>query len=166
MPNGGLIVQVPPTPPGGLMTQKPLISAVLYGLCSMMMAFANKALMNTYNFDYQFVLMTCQMLFTAVLLDGLRLFGGLDLPAYTLDKGLQFMLPSMFYGIHSVLSLAALSGMNIPMYGVIKRCAPFMTLLLGICILGKAKPSFRVFAAVGLITVGCLIAGMSQKISN
>ncbi len=84
------------------------------------------------------------MLVTVILLDGLRLSGRLSssqLSAYTAREGLLFLPASLCFALHSTLSLSALHGMNIPMYGAIKRCTPLVNLALGVLVLKKALPS-------------------------
>lgn len=138
-----------------------LLVAIIYGTASTSMAFINKLLMTTYGFNYQFFLMFVQMLFTVVVLEMLRTSGRITLPRYTFTRGYSFLLPSIVYAVHSVLALHALSGMNIPMYGVVKRCGPMVTLILSTLILKKGKPTVHVVSSIALITTGCLIAGES-----
>lgn len=123
------------------------------------MAFINKAVLTSYGFNYPFFLVTCQMTFSIVILELLRLTGRTSLVSFTLARGFWFLLPSIFYAANSVLSLSALSGMNIPMYGLIKRCAPVAILLLGMVILRKPPPSAWTTMSVAMITVGCFVAG-------
>lgn len=138
---------------------KGVFIAFLYGACSLSMALMNKAVLNTYSFNYPMILVLCQMIFTVTLLEFLRLTNQITLPKFTLARGRSFLVPSIFYGIHSVLSLTALSGMNIPMYGVIKRCSPVIILLLGTIVLRKGLASVQTCVSVCLITFGCLLAG-------
>ena len=142
-----------------------LLVAVIYGTSSTSMAFINKILMTTYGFNFQFVLMFVQMAFTTFVLELLRGTGRVSLPRYTLARGISFLTPSVIYAVHSVLALHALSGMNIPMYGVVKRCGPLVTLFLSSIILKKGAPSANVVTAVMLITTGCLIAGKESGFS-
>lgn len=139
-----------------------LLIACIYGACSASMAFINKAVLTSYGFDYPFFLVTCQMAFSIVILELLRLTGRTSLVSFTLARGFWFLLPSIFYAANSVLSLSALSGMNIPMYGLIKRCAPVAILLLGMVILRKPPPSAWTTMSVAMITVGCFVAGESM----
>ncbi|ELU16612.1 hypothetical protein CAPTEDRAFT_101209 [Capitella teleta] len=136
-----------------------LIIALFYGITSASMAFANKAVLSHYNFDYPFFLVTCQMVVAIVLLESLRLTQTTSLVRFSLQRGRDFLMPSIFYAVHSVLSLSALSGMNIPMYGVIKRCSPVVILLLSAVVLKKGMPQTGIILSVGMITSGCLIAG-------
>ncbi len=136
-----------------------LLAAVGYGTCSVGMTFVNKALLATFSYNYPFFIMTTQMLFTMVLFDALRVFNVLDIPAYSLARGRSFLFPSLFYGLHSVLALSALTNMNIPMYSLLKRCTPLVTLFLGVTLLKKDAPSWRLISAVVMITGGCIVAG-------
>ncbi len=133
--------------------------ALMYGFTSVGMTFINKLMLNTFNYDYQFFLMLSQMLFTAFAVETLRLSGMATIPNYDLSRGRKFFLPSVFYGLHSVLCLAALTNMNIPMYSLMKRCTPFVTLLLGVFVLKKGAPGWKLATSVGMITGGCFVAG-------
>ena len=138
---------------------KGLVIALVYGICSASMAFANKAVLSTYSYNYPVFLVTVQMIVTIVILEILRGVSITNLPGYTLDRGRTFFFPSLFYALNSVLSLSALSGMNIPMYGMLKRCGPLVVLLLGILLLGKGVPSRHICLSVAAVTLGCILAG-------
>lgn len=136
-------------------------AAVLYGTCSVSIAFINKFLMTTLEFDYPVFIMIIQMLFTIVLLEILSWFGVIEMPRYTLERGKMFAFPALFYGLNSVLALSALSHMNIALYGVLKRCVPMVTMILSVVILKKGWPSVQTIGSVIFLTVGCIIAGMN-----
>ncbi|KAF8783465.1 uncharacterized protein LOC129962669 isoform X5 [Argiope bruennichi] len=84
------------------------------------------------------------------------------IPRYSLKLGKSFLWPSMFYALHSITALHALSGMSIPIYVAIKRCAPIVTLLLSIVLLKKELPSKKIILAVILISSGCILAGLGD----
>ena len=67
--------------------------------------------------------------------------GYLSLPKYTFKEGKDMFFASMFFAFHATLSLSALHGMNIPMYGAIKRCTPLVNLILSVVVLKKGMPS-------------------------
>ncbi|KAG7167258.1 UDP-galactose/UDP-glucose transporter 7-like 2 [Homarus americanus] len=96
-------------------------AAVFYGVCSASMAFLNKGVINSYEFPFPFFIMACQMLVTVVFLEILITLGKISLPAYTWRSAYMFLAPSLGYAFHATLSLMALQGMNIPMYGAVKR---------------------------------------------
>ena len=134
-------------------------AAVLYGACSVSIAFVNKYLMTTLEFDYPVFIMIIQMLFTIIALEILSIIGVIDMPKYTLDRGKMFALPALFYGLNSVLALSALSHMNIALYGVLKRCVPLATMVFSVLILKKGWPSIQTIGSVLFLTLGCIIAG-------
>ena len=55
---------------------KSLAAALFYGTCSISMNFLNKAVVSSYNFNYPFFIMVCQMVTTIVFLDTLRYVSG------------------------------------------------------------------------------------------
>ena len=134
-------------------------SAIFYGLCSASMAFANKALVSSYEFNYPFTILVLQMLVSIVMVEIAVRSGWVELPPYSIARGRLFLLPSICSALHSSLSLIALKGMNIPMYGALKRCTPMVNLILSVIILHKPFPSCLIIWSILLITLGCLIAG-------
>ncbi|CAM1313144.1 SLC35D3 (predicted) [Pycnogonum litorale] len=141
---------------------KGLAAAMFYMVLSPSMAFINKVLLTSYEFNFPFTIMACQMLVTIVALEFLRLSRIISLSSYSFHKGYSFFWPSVFYAATSVTSLMALNGMNIPMYGTIKRCGPLVTLILSITLLRKPFPSSIIVSSVLLITFGALVAGIGD----
>lgn len=141
-----------------------VFAAVLYGTCSVLIAFINKLLMTTYEFDFPVFIMMSQMLFTIILLEILSLpfIGLINMPRYTLERGKMFAIPALFYGMNSVLALSALSHMNIALYGVLKRCVPLVTMVMSVLILKKGWPSKLTIGSVVFLTLGCIVAGRLQ----
>lgn len=135
------------------------LAAVMYGTCSVSMAFINKALMTTFEFDFPVFIMVIQMVFTITLLKVLSCVNLINLPKYTIERGKSFALPAFFYGVNSVLGLGALSHMNVAMYGVLKRCVPLVTMFLSVVVLKKSRPTWRTTPSVVLLTMGCVVAG-------
>ncbi|XP_072049530.1 uncharacterized protein [Amphiura filiformis] len=137
-------------------------SAIFYGFCSGSMAFLNKTILTSYNFQHPSILLFGQMIFTSIILRSLKTLGYLLLPDVTYDNLILCALPSVFYTIHAGLALSALGGMSIPMYTVLKRCVPLANLLLAVIVLGRGMPRMGVVASVLVITVGCVIAGLGD----
>ncbi|XP_042225324.1 UDP-galactose/UDP-glucose transporter 7-like isoform X2 [Homarus americanus] len=133
-------------------------AAVFYGVCSASMAFLNKGVINSYEFPFPFFIMACQMLVTVVFLEILITLGKISLPAYTWRSAYMFLAPSLGYAFHATLSLMALQGMNIPMYGAVKRCTPLVNLILSVVILHRPFPSVTLISSILIITTGCFVA--------
>ena len=158
---------------------KAFFVAVFYFTCSISMNFLNKAVVSSYDFNYPFFIMSCQMVATVIFLDILRLLKISKLNPYSLKEGVDFLPASLSFALHSTLSLMALHGMNIPMvrktqdlttevivlylqYGAIKRCTPLVNLILSVMILKKPFPSPLLTFSIALITVGVLVAGLGD----
>jgi drug/metabolite transporter (DMT)-like permease len=58
----------------------------------------------------------------------------LNIRPYTFQDGRLFLPASIFFALHATLSLYAIHGMNIPMYGAIKRCTPLVSLILSVLV--------------------------------
>jgi len=126
------------------------------------MNFLNKAIVSSYNFNYPFSIMACQMMVTILFFDGFRFLGVMKLPTYSISEGVAFLGASLSFAMHSTLSLVALHGMNIPMYGAIKRCSPLVSMLLSVTLLNRAPPSPLLCLSVGVISGGALLAGLGD----
>ncbi|KAK7082574.1 Meckelin [Halocaridina rubra] len=143
-----------------------LSSAVMYGVLSLSMAFLNKAVVSEYQFNFPFFILACQMLLTVCILECLRITGKFSIPLITLSSVKMFALPAFCYSLHATLALVALEGMNIPMYGALKRCTPLVNLILAVKYLKKPRPSTILMTSVFIITLGCVIAGVSDPTFN
>jgi len=141
---------------------KAFFVAVFYFTCSISMNFLNKAVVSSYNFNYPFFIMACQMVVTVIFLDLFRVLKIIKLSAYSLKDGVEFLPCSLSFALHSTLSLMALHGMNIPMYGAIKRCTPLVNLVLSVLVLKKPFPSALLSSSIGLITVGVFVASLGD----
>ena len=142
--------------------QKAAAVAGFYFICSLSMNFLNKAVVTSYQFNYPFFIMACQMVVTVILLDLFRILKVIKLPAYTLKEGLDFLPCSLSFALHSTLSLIALHGMNIPMYGAIKRCTPLVNLVLSVVVLKKTFPSALLTSSIDIITLGAFVASLGD----
>ncbi|XP_045605830.1 uncharacterized protein [Procambarus clarkii] len=143
-----------------------LSAAVLYGVLSLSMAFLNKAVISQYKFNFPFFILSCQMMLTLIILEVMRALGKFGLPSITMAAVKMFAFPAFCYSLHAILSLVALAGMNIPMYGAVKRCTPLVNLVLAVTYLRKPMPSSLVITSIVTITIGCLIAGMGDPSFN
>ncbi|XP_047473733.1 UDP-galactose/UDP-glucose transporter 7-like isoform X1 [Penaeus chinensis] len=137
-------------------------AAVFYGVCSASMAFLNKAVISSYEFPFPFFIMACQMMVTILFLEILGSLGKVTLPHYTWRSARLFLAPSLGYAFHATLSLMALQGMNIPMYGAVKRCTPLVNLVLSVVILHRPYPSCTLISSILIITSGCFVAALGD----
>eukprot|EP00960_Hanusia_phi_P045834 757451-Hanusia_phi.AAC.1 len=105
-------------------------SAVLYGLVSSSMTFANKALSQTYNYNFPLFLLVIQMSLMQFALLGLNMVGISRYPTFTF-RGLILHIPvSFLYCSNAALALASLQATSIPTYGLLKRAAPLFIIVI------------------------------------
>lgn len=145
-----------------------LLPAVSYGLASSLMTFANKFLF--YSKDLSFplpsVIILIQMAFTIIAMHIARdCFQLIKFSSYTLQSGKQLLFPSLMYCTNVTCGLAALSGLSIPVYQLLKRMTAAVTLLLAYLVLGR-KPSRQLLTAIGLITIGTVLMGFGDLSSK
>lgn len=143
-----------------------LMAALFYGILSLSMSFLNKAVISQYRFNFPLFILSCQMMLTFVVLEVMRASGKFGLPHITMPAVRMFALPAFCYSMHATLSLVALEGMNIPMYGAIKRCTPLFNLILSVVYLKKPMPSPRLITSIIIITFGCSVAAMTDPTFN
>jgi len=138
-------------------------AALFYGLTSISLNFINKAVLNGFDFNFPFTIMTFQMATTLVIFGALR---ALNLAPSSQrcpwQERRDFLGASLAFALHSALSLYALHGMNIPMYGAIKRCTPIVSLVMSVFILKKAAPSKKVVLSVLVISCGIILASVGD----
>ena len=150
-------------------------SACSYGFMSIVMVLANKYLLSIWKFDYIIFLILIEMLINIAVIGMLNYRAGKSLFDFKFDKRMKNLaIGSFFYTLHSVLSLKALNGLNIPIYTVFKRCVPLVNLVLSFVLIDEkkdihlvssaeyARHSKQITASILLMTSGVLIAGFGE----
>ena len=140
------------------------------------MVFGNKYLLSTWEFDYPIALIILQSLLTLIILhwfnDQFKLITvGKMFSKSNIQESLNYQfLTALFYSVHSITSLKALNGLNIPMYATFKRCGPIVNLLLSYMLFKNDKPSSvearayktKINAAIVCMTAGAILAGFGH----
>lgn len=136
-------------------------SALFYGFMSIFMVFSNKYVISAWQFNNPILLILLEMLVNIALIHMINYYlhkNGTNailqsisqtnitnfassIPSTTLNLGFNIesyskyqYLIVFFYCFHSILSLKALSGLNIPIYVIFKRCVPLANLMISIFI--------------------------------
>lgn len=113
-----------------------LPSALFYAFMSIFMVFSNKYVISEWEFNNPICLILLEMILNVIIIhiisrkSSISLNLGVQLESYS---KYQYLIV-IFYCAHSVLSLKALSGLNIPIYVMFKRCVPLVNLLISIFI--------------------------------
>lgn len=154
-------------------------SAIFYGFMSTLMVFSNKYLFSIWHYNSPIFLILIEMITNLALIIWLNRTNFLsrefkvdteikqlfDVKKNPSKCKLQFLI-ALFYSLHSVLSLKALSGLNIPIYIMFKRCTPLANLILSIFIFknmdSKTKHSKKIIFSIVCMTIGVIIAGIGD----
>lgn len=139
-----------------------LFSTIFYGFCSGSMNFLNKFILSVWSFHEPGTIMFAQMIFLSAGLHMLKSMGKITLVDYSNEKARIFLPLTIIYSINSIMSLSALTGMNIPMYNAIRRCVPIASLVLGFCMLRKQKTTVNIIISIFIITAGTFIAAIGD----
>lgn len=149
-------------------------SASLYAVMSTCMVFANKFILNYWKFDYPISLISIEMSCTLITIYTLTKLGYLDVKLNAIEyiqnnsHKQYFFSAALFYALHSVSSLKALSRMNIAIYVIFKRCVPLVNLILSFYFFKTSNQltckdhKLRVNLSVILMTFGVLLAGIGD----
>ncbi|CAI5461058.1 unnamed protein product [Closterium sp. Yama58-4] len=140
------------------MNYKGLLVAAFYGGMSVAAVFVNKAIFRVYRFTFPYTLVFFQTLFTLLLLAAMRLSRAIRLAPFRLSVLRRVALLSFAFLLKLLLDMAALSRVNIPMYGVLKSATTPFVLLLDFLLRAK-RASLRVQLSVYMTALGGVIAG-------
>ncbi len=159
-------------------------SAAFYWLLSTIMVFLNKNLMNNWNFNYPLFLITTEMTLNTcsiLVLNNLNLIDFKSLnrlkKLYEIGEFREMIfqyryhfITSLFYCLHSVTALRALNGLSVPIYIILKRCGPFINLILSIFLFNKSNNSnesntlhSKINTSIFAMTGGVIIASKISK---
>lgn len=146
-------------------------SAASYFFLSSAMVFGNKYLLNAWNFNYPIALILMQTLITIAALYFVNnhakiiVIKNIIISENFKDLKYQF-LTALFYSLHSITALKALTGLNIPMYATFKRCTPLVNLFLSFYMFdNKAQVQSRkilINTSIVMMTIGAIIAGFGD----
>eukprot|EP01065_Artemidia_motanka_P019696 TRINITY_DN23503_c0_g1_i1.p1 TRINITY_DN23503_c0_g1~~TRINITY_DN23503_c0_g1_i1.p1 ORF type:complete len:355 (+),score=127.35 TRINITY_DN23503_c0_g1_i1:59-1066(+) len=134
-------------------------AVLLYGSVAVSMGFVNKATLM--RFKYSNTVLLVQMLLTLVgvlLCHRLRV---VKLRPFSVEAVRSAAPVAFFYNANVAFSLAALAGMNIPMYQTLKRTTPCIVLVVS-SLMKRAWPPPQVSLSVATITFGTLVAGVGD----
>ncbi|GJP30502.1 hypothetical protein CLOM_g3434 [Closterium sp. NIES-68] len=143
------------------MNYKGLLVAAFYGVMSVAAVFINKAIFHVYRFSFPYTLVFFQTLFTLALLALMRLSRTIRLAPFRLHVLRRVSLLSFAFLLKLLLDMAALSRVNIPMYGVLKSATTPFVLLLDFLLRAKSA-SLRIQLSVYMTALGGVIAGLGD----
>jgi len=135
-----------------------LLAASFYGFISLSTTFFNKAVLSNYNFKYTNFILLAQHLFTLFALESMKIGGWVVYPSPKLSKCWELLPISLLYSLNVGVALSALTSLNIPMYGVLKRLVTLFV-LVGERVFMHKYASSDIHKSVVVIVAGAIIAG-------
>ncbi|GCC34909.1 solute carrier family 35 member D3 [Chiloscyllium punctatum] len=134
----------------------------VYTLCSGFSEFFNGVFINQYRFSFPAFIAVCQALLTVVVLQLLSQARLLKIQPYSLESGEIFLLPSICFSFHSVLTLWAVTSSNSVGFNFIRQFTPLATLALTKIFKLKKRTSSNSAFLVLLVTLCSALAGLQN----
>jgi solute carrier family 35 protein len=136
-----------------------ILSAVFYGVSSILVIFTNKAVMTNFHFHHFDFLATIQFVVTTVILMMLIILRKIDVPMLSWSICKEILPVSLMFLGNVLCGLGSTKSLNIPMFTALRRFSIFMT-MVGEWYLLKSKPSTPIVLSVMMMVGGSLIAAM------
>lgn len=135
---------------------KSILSAIFYGLSSILIVFVNKILLTNLRFPSFLWVGVGQMFVTIFLLYLMRYF---KIICFTNVK-ISFIFPlPLFYAFNLFSGLGGTKIINLPMFTVLRRFSILMTMILEFFVFG-IKPTFAIKVSVFLMIFGSIVAAI------
>jgi len=138
-----------------------VVSAVSYGICSIVLVMVNKRILYTYKFGSPVVLLLLHLSFSITLLELSKRVGLLSIRPFEWRLAFKMFPLSLIFVLNILVSFFALSRTSVPMFTTLRRMTTMFVLLAQWKILGL-KPSSTVIQCVLLMMAGAGLAGLSD----
>eukprot|EP01119_Soliformovum_irregulare_P019350 TRINITY_DN609_c0_g1_i2.p1 TRINITY_DN609_c0_g1~~TRINITY_DN609_c0_g1_i2.p1 ORF type:complete len:315 (+),score=39.46 TRINITY_DN609_c0_g1_i2:147-1091(+) len=132
--------------------------ACMYGIISISITFANKAVFHTWEFGSSNFLTLGQIIFSLVVMALLKQQRMIDYPNFDPIIARKMVPLGVAFASMVFTGLAALKWINIPMYGAIRRLTTFIVIVWQYILLKKTVPTDE-FASVVVMILGATVAG-------
>ncbi|CAI5442479.1 unnamed protein product [Caenorhabditis angaria] len=136
-----------------------VLSAVFYGIISVLIVFVNKILLTNLRFPSFLFVGVGQMLATIAILFIARLFRLVQFPSLDSSIPRKIMPLPLLYFFNLISGLGGTQMINLPMFTVLRRFSILMTMILEFYIL-EVRASRAVKISVGLMILGSFIAAI------
>eukprot|EP00906_Rhabdomonas_costata_P024267 RCo034909 len=129
-----------------------LFAATLYAFCGVAMTITNKWIVTTWEFRASNALLFGQMAVSSVVLQALWRKRLVELPVMDWNTARFVLWLSLCYLLNVGCALAALARTSVPVYNMLKRLAPFPTMLVDFAMRGE---KFPVSVQLSVLTMVC-----------
>ncbi|VDO63028.1 unnamed protein product [Haemonchus placei] len=142
-----------------VVTWKRVLSAIFYGVTSIIIVFVNKILLTNYRFPSFLFVGFGQMIATVIVLFLARMLKIVSFPAFDYSIPRKIMPLPLLFVVNLVSGLGGTKLINLPMFTVLRRFSILMTMVLEYYILG-VKASRAVRVSVCMMIAGSIIAAL------
>ena len=139
-------------------TAPKIFSAFFYAFASLSVIFANKALMNNYNFPYVGFLATVQFLSTTLVLSILVYFKQIEVPKLSMALFREIAPISLMFLGNIISGLYGTRGLSLPMFTAIRRFSISMTMLTEWAVLGTNPNLTMIYSVITMVGGGFIAA--------
>jgi hypothetical protein len=136
-----------------------IVSAVFYGITSVLVIFTNKWLLTWFHFPYFKFVATAQFFTTSFILAILSSCKKIDIPALNYQIFKEIIPVSLMFLGNVLCGLGSTNALNIPMFTALRRYSILMTMLLEWWLLSQSPPA-SVWVSVGLMVGGAQVAAL------
>jgi solute carrier family 35 len=135
----------------------PVVSMLSYSFFSISITLFNKALLTTYGYDSTITLTFLQGLVTVLSLQWMKWKGWVNFPDFNWKTALAVLPLSVVFVSYVVISLIALSKVNVPMFTALRRLTIIFVMIEEYFYFGTI-PTRPIVNSVIIMTIGALIA--------
>uniref|UniRef100_A0A7S0VL66 Sugar phosphate transporter domain-containing protein n=1 Tax=Hemiselmis tepida TaxID=464990 RepID=A0A7S0VL66_9CRYP len=137
-----------------------LTVVVAYGVTSFAITMVNKVVMSSYGFSFEMTLLLCQLLVGTSMMMLFAKLGLLSLPPLDPKRMRQCVPLTLCFFVYVLSGLGSLRSLSVPTWAALRRLTCLFILVLDHRE-GKPAPA-RIWASVGLMLVGALVAAHSD----
>lgn len=137
-------------------TQK-ILSALFYGISSILVIFTNKAVMTSFGFPYIDFIATVQFVMTTCILSVLVMMKKIDVPPISWTIVCEVLPIALMFLGNVLCGLGSTKALSIPMFTALRRFSMLMIMLAEWCLL-HIKPSMPVVLSISLMISGTIVA--------
>lgn len=138
-------------------TTQRVLSALFYGVSSILVIFTNKAVMTTFGFPYVDFIATVQFVMTVFILSIFIALRKIDVPPLTWSIAFEVLPIALMFLGNVLCGLGSTRALSIPMFTALRRFSMLMIMLAEWCLL-HVKPSPPVVLSISLMISGSILA--------
>jgi solute carrier family 35 protein len=135
-----------------------ILAILAYGSTSLALVLFNKMILSIWKFKFASIMLLCEMLFSVILSELLRVAGYIHYPKFKREIFLTVAPLSLIFVLNVIFGLVSLRVVSVPIFTTLRRLGGIITMALEYFVL-KLVPSKSKVASLLVILFGAIIAG-------